>query len=316
MSLFPRAAESALANVPRSKGSKVFVVDYVNGSDSNPGTKWDAPLKTVAAAYALCTTLKNDSVLVVGNGTANLQTAAITWGKDYTHLIGLTAQAAYAPRAVVQCPAAMATTPFVTFTASGCIVSNVTFWHTSTNAASLVNVAVSGAYNQFSGVHFAGALGANNASGARSLVLTGATCIGNLFKDCVIGDDTTALVTGAADMAFISAPSRNRFDDCTFRHQANATTTTSIICALAADMGRGNLFRRCLFENSKTSVAQAEVWTNGQAFVEPARPLMLDCWMYGIAKWDANNRGVITNITIAANTTGVNTGNTMVVTSA
>ena len=316
MSLFPRAAESALANVPRSKGSKVFVVDYVNGSDSSPGTKWDAPLKTVEAAYALCTTLKNDTVLVIGNGTANLQTAALPWAKDYTHLIGLSAAAAYAPRSIIQCPAAMATTPFVAFSANGCIIKNVTFWHTSSNAASLVNVAVSGGYNQFEGVHFAGALGTNNATGARSLVLTGATCIGNAFKQCTIGDDTTALVNGGADLAFITAPAHNLFDECVFRHQAAHTATTSIVCALAANMGRGNLFRRCLFENSKTSVAQVEVWTNGEAFVEPARPLMLDCWMYGIAKWDNTNRGVITNVTIAANTTGVNTGNTMIITSA
>lgn len=316
MSLYPPSVEAALVGIPRSKGSKIFVVDYVNGNDSNPGTKWSLPLKTVEAAYALCTTLKNDTVLLVGNGTSNTAAAALTWAKDYTHLIGLSATAAYAPRSVVQCPAALATTPFVTFSASGCIVKNVTFWHTSTNAASLVNVAVSGGYNHFESVHFAGALGTNNASGARSLVLTGATCIGNLFKDCVIGDDTTALVNGGAGLAFLSAPSRNRFDECTFRHQAGHTATAHIICATAAAMGRGNLFRRCLFENSKTSVAQVEVWTNGEAFVEPARPLMLDCWMYGVGKWDSGNRGVITNITIAANTTGVNTGNTMIITSA
>src|SRR5574339_1053369 len=106
MSLYPRAAESALANVPRSKGSKVFVVDYVNGSDSNPGTKWDSPLKTVEAAYAKCTTLKNDAVLLVGNGTSNLATVAITWGKDYTHLIGL-CTGGPEPRSRVKSPVAL-----------------------------------------------------------------------------------------------------------------------------------------------------------------------------------------------------------------
>ena len=89
MSLYPRAAESALANVQRSKGSKVFVVDAVNGSDSNPGTKWDAPLASVEAAYAKCTTLKNDAVLLVGNGTSNTAAAAIVWSKSFTHLIGI-----------------------------------------------------------------------------------------------------------------------------------------------------------------------------------------------------------------------------------
>ena len=63
-------------------------------------------------------------------------------------------------------------------------------------------------------------------------------------------------------------------------------------------------------------VVQASVFGLGAALDPSSRIIMRDCWQYGVAKWDSNNRGVITNITIAANTTGVNTGNTMVVTSA
>lgn len=316
MGLYPQDLESALVGIPRSKGSKIFLVDYVNGVDTNSGLKWTQPLKTVNAAYAKCTTLKNDTVVLVGNGSNNLQAALMLWAKDYTHLIGLASPVRYAPRAVIQSPAALATTPFVAMAANGCILKNVTFWHASTNALSIKNFVLSGGYNYFENVHFANFIGTNNVTTGRGLVLSGATCIGNTFKKCLIGDDTTAAVNGTYQLEFLTAPSRNVFEDCIFRHQAGHTATGFIVCALAADMGRGNLFERCLFENSKTSVAQVEVWTAGEAFVEPARPLMKDCWMYGVAKWDNTNRGVITNITIAANTTGVNTGNTMIITSA
>jgi hypothetical protein len=316
MSLFPRAAESALANIPRSKGSKIFVVDYVNGSDSNPGTKWDAPLKTVEAAYALCTTLKNDTVLLVGNGTSNLATAAILWAKDYTHLIGL-CSGGPEPRSRVKSPVALASTPFITWSADGCIAKNISFWHESTNAASLVNVLVSGGRNLFEDCQFAGGIGTNNASGARSLKLSTADASGNVFRRCWIGNDTITAVAGNYPLEFAGGAMHTVFDDCVFALTAGATTTVHVACTAAADVGRFNQFKGCLFINEDPATVQASVFGIGGGNLDPSnRIIMRDCWQYGVAKWDSNNRGVITNITIAANTTGVNTGNTLIITSA
>lgn len=314
MSLFPRAAESALANVPRSKGSKVFVVDYVNGSDSNPGTKWDAPLKTVEAAYALCTTLKNDTVLLVGNGTSNVAAAAITWAKDFTHLIGLNSGGPE-PRSRIKPTAALATTPFVTWSADGCIVRNVSFWHETSAAAGLVNVSVTGGRNTFENCQFAGGAGTNNAAGARSLKVGGADASGNAFKGCWIGLDTIQAVTANVPLEFHTGAMHTVFEDCTFAHAAAATTNVHVILSAAAASGRLNVFKRCLFVN-ETEVAQAEVFSLSHALAAANYIFMVDCWMYGVGKWDSNNRGVVTNITIAANTTGVNTGNKLIITSA
>lgn len=313
MSLFPRAAESALANVPRSKGSKVFVVDYVNGNDSNPGTKWDAPLKTVEAAYALCTTLKNDTVLLVGNGTSHTAAAAITWAKDFTHLIGLNSGGPE-PRSRIKPTAALATTPFVTWSGDGCIVKNISFWHETSNAAGLVNVSVTGGRNLFEGCQFAGGVGANNAAGARSLKIGGADASGNSFKNCWVGLDTIAAVTANVPLEFHTGAMHTVFEDCIFAIAAAATTNVHVILSAAAASGRLNVFKRCLFVN-ETEVAQAEVFSLSHSLARAHQILMADCWMYGVAKWDSNNRGVVTNVTIAANTTGVNTGNLMVITS-
>ena len=304
MSLYPPSVEAALVGVPRSKGSKVFVVDYVNGSDSNPGTKWEAPLKTVEAAYAKCTTLKNDVVLLVGNGTSNVAAAAITWAKDYVHLIGL-CSGGFEPRSRIKNTAALATTPFITWSASGCVVKNISFWHESSDAAALVNVLVSGSRNNFEGCQFAGAVGTNNASGARSLKLSGT---GNVFKDCFIGNDTVQIVAGVHTFEFDGGASHNLFDGCIFAHTAGATTNVHVFAAAggSADVGRLNIFRKCLFVN-ESDVAQAEIILVTAALSTSSFIFMDDCWFYGSPEWNLGNHGILINNPHAAIITGVAT---------
>ena len=315
MGLFPKSLSQyiALSGIPQSKGSKVFIVDAVNGSDSNPGTTWEAPLATVSAAYALCTTLKNDVVLLVGNGTSNAATAAITWAKDFTHLIGLSAPGLMEPRSRITSPAALATTPFVTWSGDGCIVKNISFWHSSSNAASLVNVTVSGHRNYFENVQFAGQAGANAVTGARALVVTGADG-GNTFQNCYIGLDTIMSVDGMGGVQFLVGSMHNQFNDCVFATSTNGTTYAHAVIAAAADIGRMNIFRRCLFVNQGNGV-QAEVFKIGAALGAERRPFLLDCWEYGATEWETTNNGLVTNVTIAANTTGVATGNILKITS-
>lgn len=314
MSLFPPSAVTELANLPRSKGSKVFVVDYVNGSDSNTGLKWEQPLKTVEAALALCTTLKNDVVLLVGNGTSNTATAAIDWSKSYTHLIGLSAPGLMEPRSRIKPTAALATTPFFTISGSGCIFKNISWWHETSDAAGLVNVSITGGRNYFEDCQFAGAVGANAVTGARSLKIAGANG-GNTFKRCVVGNDTISVPNGAAGLEFVTGAMHNVFEDCTFNVETPGTTYAHVTAAAAAGVGRLNVFKRCLFINEGSGVMATAVLL-GASLPVSSYIYMLDCWMYGSTDWDHNNRGVVTNITIAANTTGVNSGNTLIITSA
>ena len=313
MSLFPRHAEAVLAGVPRSKGSKVFVCDAVNGNDSNTGLSFEDPVKTIEAAYALTTTLKNDVILLVGNGTSYESAAAIVWSKDFVHLIGLNSGGPE-PRSRIKCAAALATTPFITWSGDGCIVRNISFWHETTDALGLVNVLVSGGRNTFEGCQFAGGIGTNNATGARSLKVGGANASGNTFKNCVIGLDTVQSVAGNYQLEFVTRAMHTTFEDCIFPMNAGATTSACVYAAAAAGVGRMNIFRRCFFHNCSTAV-QAEVFSLDAALDAEMRIFVFDSWMYRIGKWDTANNGVVTNVTIAANTTGVNTGNTMVITS-
>lgn len=310
MGLFPASVEYALVGVPRSKGSKIFVVDYVNGSDSNPGTKWEAPLKTVEAAYAKCTTLKNDVVLLVGNGTSNPATAAIVWAKDFCHLIGLNSGGPE-PRSRIKCPAALATTPFITWSGDGCVVRNISFWHETSDALGLVNVSVTGERNTFEGCQFAGGAGANAVTGGRSLKVAGS---GNTFKKCIIGLDTIAQPNGAAGLEFDGGAMHTTFEDCTFLVETPGTTYVHVAIPAAADVGRFNLFRRCIFVNEGDGV-QAEVVNIGAVIANHQYLYFLDCWKYGVTDWDNQNRGVINNGEYATSVTGTNAANTLLITS-
>jgi len=310
MSLFPPSVEYAISDVPRGKDSQIYVVDAVHGNDANPGTKWQQPLLTIEAAYAKTVTLHNDVVLLVGNGTSYATAAAVAWANDFTHLIGLNSGGPE-PRSRIKCPAALATTPFVTWSADGCVVKNISFWHTTSNAAGLVNVLVSGSRNTFDGVQFAGGGGANAVTGARHLQVGSAgEGSGNTFKNCIVGLDTIGSVNGMAGLEFVSGAMHTTFDDCLFITSTNGTTYVHVAVAAAAGIGRLNLFRRCLFINEGGGV-QAEVFLMGAAIPVASNIYLVDCWEYGATEWDTNNRGLMTNVTIAANTTGVATGNIM-----
>jgi hypothetical protein len=316
MGLFPKSLSRyfALAGIPLSKGSKVFIVDAVNGSDSNTGLTFEDPLLTVAAALALTTTLHNDVVLLVGNGTSYAE-AAIDWHHDFTHLIGLNSGGPE-PRSRIKCTAALATTPFFTVSGDGCIIKNISFWHETTNAAGLVNVLVSGSRNTFEGCQFAGGVGANAATGARSLKIGAAgEGSGNTFRNCWIGCDTITAVDGMAGVEFVSGAMHTLFEDCIFAVSTNGTTYAHVTAAAAAGVGRLNVFRRCTFINEGNGV-QASVFVIGAALPVSSYIVALDCWQYGATDWNHDNNGLLTNVTIAANTTGVNSGNLLIKTSA
>lgn len=312
MSLFPPSVEYALTDVPRSRGSKIFVVDSINGNNSNSGLKWDQPLLGIDAAYAKCTTLHNDVILLVGNGTSYATTAAFTQAKSFTHFVGLSVPVPLEPRTRIKCPAALATTPFIAWQGTGCVVKNISFWHETSNAAGLVNVYLTGGRNYFVNCAFSGAAGANALTGSRSLVIDGGG--GNYFKNCTIGNDTIDVPNGGAGLEFGTGAMHNIFEDCLFIIETNGTTFVHVLVPAADDVGRLNLFKRCLFLN-QGSGAQASVFGIVSALDASNRIIGVDNFMYKVAEWCATNNGYVSNMLPAAHYTGVDGGNLMMITS-
>jgi hypothetical protein len=317
MSLFPPNVEYALVGVPRGKNSQIFVVDALNGNDADSGTKWQAPLLTPMAAYGKMTTLHNDVMLLVGAGTEYATLAQFVWDKSFAHIIGLSTPNLWSPRSRIHPPVLMTTTPFVDFSASGCTIKNVSFWHEAA-AAGLVDVHLTGSHNYFEGCQFAGGIGANALTGMRSLHIDGGD--NNTFRHCIVGNATVMAPNGGACLEFgdasggDSGAEQNTFEDCKFVVETNGTTFVHVLVPAAADVGRLNTFTHCLFCNTGSG-AQASVFGIVAALSPSSRIIGRDNWMYKVAEWCATNNGYVSDMTIAANTTGVDGGNLLMITS-
>jgi len=297
MSLFPRAIDEylVLTGIPRGPDSNVYIVDAANGSDSNPGTSYKKPLATIAAAYALCTANQHDVVLVLAGSSGNTLSAALTWSKNYTHLIGMCAPTHAGQRArIFQLSTLTGASPLLTISASGCIFKDFYIFQGVDDATSLINVSVTGGRNYFENVHFAGGGHAAMAiNGGASLKLDGAE--ENLFRHCTIGVDTIAAATGMAGILFDGAAQRNVFEDCHISMYAGNAGAIWVEVADTTGIDRYTIFKDCIFTN--TNKANYEL-TAGFAIPaiagnRPARIFLKDCMGYGAAVWDANDRGVL-----------------------
>jgi len=154
-------------------------------------------------------------------------------------------------------------------------------------------------------------VGANAVTGHRSLKVAGS---GNTFKNSVIGLDTINHPNGGAGVEFDAGAMHTTFDDCLFLVETNGTTYVHVLVPAAADVGRLNLFRRCLFVNEGAGV-QASVFGIVAALPVSSYLFALDCWKYGATKWDATNQGLITNGEYATSITGTNAANALLITS-
>lgn len=250
MSLFPKAATyyQALIGIPRGPNSNIYVVDPQSGSDSNPGTTFEKPLATLAAAYALCTANQNDVVLLVGGPTANAVTASLDWAKAYTHLIGLSADLpGVGQRARVTGSAAADLTYLVDFQGAGCIVKNVQFFNGGDADADAGAVIVSGGRCYFENVFFAGMGHATPAAraGSYSLKVTGDECT---FKRCTIGLATIVRSAANAELWMTGECNREKFIGCEFVSWSN-TAGKFLVKLDSSAVPYTTQFENCLFNN-------------------------------------------------------------------
>lgn len=281
-----------LSGIPRGPLSKVYFVDPANGSDSNTGSSFQAPLASIAAAYALCVANQNDVVLYLAGSSSVTLTAALTWSKNYTHLIGLCAPTRMAQRArIFQLSTLTAASPFITVSASGCIFKDLYIFQGVDDATSLINVSVTGGRNYFENVHFAGGGHVTQAiDGGASLKLDGAE--ENTFVNCTIGVDTVDAATGMMGILFDGEAHRNVFEKCTVRIRAGNAGAGFVEVADATGIDRDNTFTDCLFlNNSATSLTSGFVIPAGMG--APRKILLKDCMVLGATKLDANDRGVL-----------------------
>lgn len=295
-----------LGGLPFGKNAKYYFVDPANGNDGNGGLTPDTALAGIEAAYAKTVANQNDTVIYIGGSSGNNLAAAVTWAKNYTHLIGVCAPTQIAQRArIFQTSTLTGASPLLNITATGCIFKNFYIFQGVNDATSLINVQVTGGRNYFENVHFAGGGHAAQAiNGGASLKLNAAE--ENTFVDCTIGVDTIDAATGMMGILFDGEAHRNIFRGCTVRIRAGNAGAGFVEVVDATGIDRDTVFDNCLFlNNSATDLTSGFVIPAGMA--APRKLLLKDCMILGTAKLDANDRGVLfgnMNAVTGADTSG------------
>jgi len=295
MSLYPREITEylALSGIPRGPNSKIYLVDSVHGSNSNSGDRWTKPLLTLEAAEDLCVTGHNDTVLLMNSATEYALAAMLTWDKNFTHLVGLSAETMAGKRCRVMPSADLDT--MVLVSGYGNIFKNIRFSHEYNSAASLTNVKITGPRNYFENVEFIG-----NVYTAQAIDTGCSLRIANnagecLFKHCMIGTDATISATGLMAMVVDAAapPARLRFEGCHFAGYAGSTAA-GLVEFLGTACQRAWVFDRCEFINVNTDFSMAGCFVVPAGFdVRYGGVFLKDCYGFGFTDWEPRDLGAV-----------------------
>ena len=270
-----------------------FFVDPDGGSDAYDGLSPETPFQTIYAAYAAATAGNNDVIVLMGNGstsgtarmstalaqsvTSSATTGTLTWAKNATHLIGVTAPTGIANRARFAPPTGTYTAAtfgnsgnMFNVTASGCIFANFSVFNGfSTGANGQIAWIDAGGRNYYSSVHFGGMGDTASATGANSRSLKIAGAGENTFVNCSIGLDTVSRTVANASLELAGATARNSFVNCDFPLYATAATPVFVLGTGAGCIDRWQKFDGCNFMNGAdsgaTSITGAVYLTNAAA---------------------------------------------------
>jgi len=269
----------------------IWYVDGANGADTHSGNDPKDAFATVTAALAAVTDKNNDVIVIAPSGAgtgepyAITETAALTWNKSLTHLVGNVSPVMVSPRAKIY-TATAGLSPFVTISGQGCIFKNVMFMSNATT--NYINVRVSGNRNYFQNVHFAGLVNAtagDDATGA-SLELYGGQ--ENYFVGCTVGVDTVTRTAANANVKFslgAETVARNVFDGCIFPMIADADAPRFIKSTDTNGMDRWNLFRGCQFINAIDATSTNQTDAINIAAGPGGSIVLHDCLLIGATGW-------------------------------
>jgi hypothetical protein len=277
-----------------------YWLDPVKGNNSNSGESWKAPWKTLEYAESKLKGGINETLYfrpsaatATGAGSANALSAALTWDKSFTHLVGVAPLGGTGNRCRITAASTLTDAALVTISGLGCVFKNIAINYGVASAAALYAGSVTGSRNYFENVRFAGIMNdTQDAADAGSLYITGSE---NEFNKCYIGNTTIGRGTATnTEIYFIgnNVSQRNVFNDCSIMCRADATDHTFV---KKGDTGNQDWteFNRCRFINSP--VLQQTNITMLSAFTVPegtntANFFLTDCMMAGCADWEVGNR--------------------------
>ena len=294
---------------------KIWYVDPGKTSGvSGGGTSREDAFLTVAEGYAAATADQDDVVLIVPSSSTGRtsETAAITWAKRRTHLIGGTSPLQFSPRAGMSFGSAV-TSPCLTISTRSCIFKNITI--AQFNDVNIL-VDLTGSYNYFEGVHFQGIGNATTGDDTAARIVRFNGSDENTFVGCTFGLDTVTRTGANYTLEFAGSKnnSRNVFQGCVFTMFADADAPRHILVG-SSGADRFELFENCIFtDNSDTTSAsqQTDAFNTDSAGNQGGVLIVKDCMLVGSTGWADTVGGVkilghSTNATIGTNySTGIN----------
>jgi len=268
---------------PVTQGEKYYL-DFGAGAGyrgKTPGT----PFNTLEKAEAALTANQNDILYYLQDNSSGAFAELLTWDKDYTHFIGVTAATRIAQRARLFSAAAQ-TVGNMLITAKGCTFANMYWFWGSSSDTDIYNVYLSGGRNHFFNVHIAGIGHATPAAraGAMNLHLDGAE--ENYFEDCTIGLTTITRTAANSIIQFDGNCHRNIFERCRIISAAENATYPIVKLQDTSGADDFNEFVDCLFYNFWSNHADKlnQVFSTGATgitkdiIVRNCMAVGADCW--------------------------------------
>lgn len=292
--------------LPATSG-KYFFVDATNGNDGNSGLSWSEAVKTIAQAYSLVTTNKDD-VIVLSTYANHELTAMLDVSKSRVHFVGDVHGRLFGQRAKVNYADGIATAdPFaVKNTGVGNTFTGIKFLNNNTDAQVVGTVGEGGEYAVYRNCEFYNATNLDSDTVAE-LVLGGDSA---QFFDCTFGSLADA-VSGnkvrpavLVDGSVVGSVGTSRdclFDGCRFWKKAGGTGTAHVKVAADADVERLIEFHDCQFVANMLGATPAVAIALGASLTAGHIALTGDTCGFDVTKL-ATGTGVISCLNVKAAT--------------
>lgn len=248
---------------------KYFFVDADNGNDGNDGLSMDRAVKTIAQAYSLVTTNKDD-VIVLSTNAVHTLTAMLDLSKNRVHFVSLDMTGRrYGLAAKIYMGVTTATTDVFMVKNTGVrnSFSGIKFYNDNTLTQNVACVGEGGEYATYVNCEFYDSTRLTSDTHAE-VVLNGDSaqfinCTFGSLADAVSGDKVRPAILLTASTVGTGLVSRDvLFDGCRFWKKAGGTTT-AMVKGGTNDIERVMEFHDCQFVANPLGSAPATAITLG-----------------------------------------------------
>lgn len=246
--------------LPATSGKYIFV-DYTLGSDGNTGESTEEPVKTVAQAYSMARTNKDDVIVLMGSAS-HVVTSMIDVSKNRVHFIGMDCSNGryFGQNAKLTMGVTTAATDIAVLKNTGIrnTFTNIKFVSNNTVAESLYAVAEGGEYAEYTNCEIYKSTDLDE-TGAAELLHNGDS---TLYRNCTIGSLADALSGTIIRPCVLltrtlsGKVSRDSvFENCFFWRRGSHVNNRFVYAAADADVERLLMFKNCHFIKAANSAA-------------------------------------------------------------